>query len=57
MKEWQGSSLILAEDRKKIEKAYAIGLLAGRETHLARLCFADAAKAGRQLSEAQSFWQ
>ena len=45
------------KSKKKTEKAYAIGLLAGREKHLARLCFADAAKAGRQLSEAQSFWQ
>src|SRR5262249_17555467 len=43
--------------RKKPEKAYAMGLLTGRERSIAHACSAAAAEAGRNLSKAKAFWR
>lgn len=42
---------------KRPEKAFAMGVLTGREQSRARACIAAAAKAGRKLSDADRFWR
>lgn len=39
------------------QKAYAMGLLTGRERHIARACSAAAGVAGKNMSKAKIFWR
>ena len=45
-----------ANSGKRPQKAFAMGLLAGRETQQARACLAAAMNAGKDLGRAKSFW-
>ena len=43
-------------DPKQTEKAFAIGILTGRERAEAALVLADTVKAARKISDSKPFW-